>query len=74
MTSNEFSNFLKRMINQGHSSGYGIVSDEDEFISSIIDKYESYMEEKNQYKKEPKELFTDEDFEKVCTDLGLENE
>lgn len=74
MTSNEFSNFLKRMINQGHSSGCGIVSDEDDFINSLIDKYDSYIEEKNQYKKEPKELFTTEDFEKVCTDLGLENE
>lgn len=76
MTSNEFSKFLKRMINDGHNCGYRIVSDneEDDFINLMLDKYGSYIEEKNQHKKEPKELFTTEDFEKVCTELGLENE
>ena len=76
MTSNEFSKFLKRMIDEGHNCGYGIVSDneENDFINLMLDKYGSYIEGKNQHKKEPKELFTTEDFEKVCTDLGLENE
>ena len=77
MTSNEFSKFLRKMINDGHNCGYGIVSDDDEeddFINLMLDKYGGYIEEKNQHKKEPKELFTAEDFEKVCTELGLENE
>lgn len=77
MTSNEFSKFLRKMINDGHNCGYGIVSDDDEeddFINLMLDKYGGYIEEKNQHKKEPRELFTDEDFEKVCTELGLENE
>ena len=54
MTSNEFSNFLKRMINQGHSIGCGIVSDEDDFINSLIDKYDSYIEEKINIRKNQK--------------------
>ena len=77
MTSNEFSKFLRKMINDGHNCGYGIVSDDDEeddFINLMLDKYGGYIEEKNQHKKEPRELFTAEDFEKVCTELGLENE
>lgn len=75
MTSNEFSKFLRKMINDGHNCGYGIVSDnddEDDFIDLMLEKYGGYIEGK--HKKEPKELFTAEDFEKVCTDLGLENE
>lgn len=83
MSNNEFDEFINQIYHKpsgsyspGSSNPYSARNKAiDDLIKSLTEQAEKYCDEIDQKRKgkyQPK--FTAEDFEKVCTDLGLENE